>query len=120
MPLSVGASTGVHAKACYGYAAIRLGAGGLVRAYGGTAAECLRLGQRAPIVATARLAQHVDFAALALLTSRLKDWHAHIEAQRFDADGAQLTLLLPQTRASEAMTRLVDLSRGRSEPRRLD
>jgi uncharacterized YigZ family protein len=102
------------------YGGIKLGAGGLMRAYGGTAAECLRLADRIPIVAMARLAVHVDFAALAVLTSRLKDWQAHVEDQTFDADGVQLTLQLPETRATEAMARLVDLSRGRSEARRLD
>lgn len=102
------------------YGGIKLGAGGLVRAYGGTAAECLRVADRVPIVAMMRLAVHVDFAALALLTARLKDWQAHVQQQTFDADGVQLTLELPETRASEAMARLLDLSRGRSEPRRLD
>lgn len=102
------------------YGGIKLGAGGLVRAYGGTAAECLRLGDRRPIVAMARLAVYVDFAALALLTARLKDWDAHVEQQTFDAGGVQLTLQLPAARASEAMARLADISRGRSEARRLD
>lgn len=102
------------------YGGIKLGAGGLMRAYGGAASECLRLGDRLPIVAMARLAIHVDFAALALLTSRLKDWQAAVEDQTFDADGVQLTLQLPETRAAEAIARLVDLSRGRSEARRLD
>src|SRR5690606_35762264 len=32
------------------YGGIKLGAGGLVRAYGGTAAECLRLAQRNPLI----------------------------------------------------------------------
>ena len=32
------------------YGGIKLGAGGLARAYGGTAAECLRLAERVPIV----------------------------------------------------------------------
>jgi len=102
------------------YGGIKLGAGGLVRAYGGTAAECLRISDRVPIVAMARLTVHVDFAALALLTSRLKDWQAQIEAQTFDTDGVLLTLQLPATLASGAMARLVNLSRGRSEPKRLD
>ena len=33
------------------YGGIKLGAGGLVRAYGGAAAECLRLAERRPLVA---------------------------------------------------------------------
>ncbi len=32
------------------YGGIKLGAGGLARAYGGTAAECLRLAERTPLV----------------------------------------------------------------------
>lgn len=102
------------------YGGTKLGAGGLVRAYGGTAAECLRRAERVPIVAMARLGLHCEFAGLALLKARLKDWQADVEKETFVADGVELELRLPESQVAEAQARIVDFSRGRSEARRLD
>ncbi|MBM7130962.1 YigZ family protein [Dyella mobilis] len=97
------------------YGGIKLGAGGLARAYGGTAAECLRLAERKPIVLMARLGVHCDFADLARMQARLKELGAQIEQENFDADGVTLQLRLPQDLLAEAKLRIVDISRGRSE-----
>jgi uncharacterized YigZ family protein len=102
------------------YGGIKLGAGGLVRAYGGTAAECLRRAERVPIVAMARLGLRCDFAELALLKARLKDLQAEVEHETFGADGVELQLRLPDSRVAEACLRISDISRGRSDARRLD
>jgi uncharacterized YigZ family protein len=102
------------------FGGIKLGAGGLVRAYGGTAAECLRRAERVPIVAMARLGLRCDFAELALLKARLKDLQAEVEHETFGADGVELQLRLPDGRVAEACLRIGDISRGRSEARRLD
>jgi uncharacterized YigZ family protein len=102
------------------YGGIKLGAGGLVRAYGGTAAECLRRAERVPIVAMARLGVHCDFAALALLKARLKDLQAEIESEAFGAAGVELLLRLPDSHVAEAQLRISDISRGRSIANRLD
>ena len=102
------------------YSGIKLGAGGLMRAYGGTAAECLRHPERVPIVAMARLAMHCDFAELALLKARLKELQAEIEHESFGTDGVELQLHVPESHAREAQLRISDISRGRSEAKRLD
>ncbi|RCS30801.1 YigZ family protein [Rhodanobacter denitrificans] len=102
------------------YGGIKLGAGGLVRAYGGTAAECLRRAGRVPIVAMARLALRCDFAELALFKARLAELGAEVEQERYEADGVALQLQLPQDRVAAAQARVRDLSRGRSEARLLD
>jgi uncharacterized YigZ family protein len=102
------------------YGGIKLGAGGLARAYGGTAAECLRLAERVPIVAMTRLGVHCDFADLARMKARMKDLGAEIEQEQFDASGVTLHLRLPQDRVTEAMTRITDINRGRSEPYALE
>ncbi|MBQ4853814.1 YigZ family protein [Rhodanobacter sp. B2A1Ga4] len=102
------------------YGGIKLGAGGLARAYGGTAAECLRRAGRVTIVAMARLGLRCDFAELALLKARLKDLQAEVEHEAFGADGVELQLRLPDSRVAEACLRISDISRGRSEARRLD
>jgi len=102
------------------YGGIKLGAGGLVRAYGGTAAECLRRAERVPIVAMARLGVHCDFAELTLLKVRLKELQAEVEQEVFDADGVQLQLRLPDSLVAEAQLRISDISRGRRAAKRLD
>lgn len=102
------------------YGGIKLGAGGLVRAYGGTAAECLRRAERVPIVAMARLGLRCDFAELALLKARLRELDAEVQQERFDADGVALEIQLPEGRVDEALSRITDISRGRHGGRRLD
>jgi uncharacterized YigZ family protein len=102
------------------YGGIKLGAGGLARAYGGTAAECLRLAERVPIVPMATLALSCDFADLALLKARLHELDVIIENEAFNAEGADLLLRLPETRVDEAQTRITDITRGRSVARRID
>lgn len=102
------------------YGGIKLGAGGLVRAYGGTAAECLRQAERVPIVAMTRLGVHVEFAELALLRARLKELQADVDNEQFGADGVELQLHLPDSRVDQATRLISDISRGRSTARRLD
>lgn len=102
------------------YGGIKLGAGGLARAYGGTAAECLRVAERIPIVAMARLGLHCDFADLARMKARLKELAVDVEQENFDANGVTLHLRLPQDQLDEAKLRIVDITRGRSEAYPLD
>lgn len=102
------------------YGGTKLGVGGLVRAYGGTAAECLRSAEREPIVATTRLRVHCDFAELPLLKARMKDLQAEVEHEEFGADGVTLELRLPDSRLAEAEVLISDVTRGRSSAKRLD
>ncbi|MFK2893889.1 IMPACT family protein [Dyella flagellata] len=102
------------------YGGIKLGAGGLARAYGGTAAECLRLAARTPLVVMARLGLRCDFAELALMKARLKELGVEFEQESFEADGVTLRMRLPAERVGEAKARIVDISRGRSEGHTLE
>lgn len=102
------------------YGGIKLGAGGLVRAYGGTAAECLRLAERMPIVAMAHLAVHCEFAELPLLKARLKEMRVEVESEQFGIDGVALQLQVPESQLDHVELLIRDVSRGRSIARRLD
>jgi uncharacterized YigZ family protein len=102
------------------YGGIKLGAGGLARAYGGTAAECLRTAARVPIVAMARLGFSCDFAELPLLKARLRELGAEPAREQFGADGVTLEFELPAQRVTEAERRIADLSRGRIAVSRMD
>ncbi|WP_109125785.1 YigZ family protein [Dyella sp. C11] len=102
------------------YGGIKLGAGGLVRAYGGAAAECLRRADRAPIIAMARLAVRCDFPEMALLKARLRELDADIVQEQFDAEGVMLDIQLPAQRVDEAQARVIDITRGRHAAKRVD
>lgn len=101
------------------YGGTKLGVGGLVRAYGGTAAECLRKADREPIIATTRLGVHCDFADLPLLKARMKELHAEVENETFSADGATLELRLPNSQLADAELLVSDITRGRNTATRL-
>jgi uncharacterized YigZ family protein len=102
------------------FGGIKLGAGGLVRAYGGTAAECLRRAERVPIIPMATLALSCGFADLALLKARLHELDASIAGETFTARGADLQLTLPVARVDEAVSRIADLTRGEGIAARID
>lgn len=96
------------------FGGIKLGVGGLVRAYGGCAAECLRLASRSPIVEQTTLHIRCDYAVLPLLLSRLGDHAAQADAPLHENDGALLRVNVPVA-GVDALTRFVaDLSRGRA------
>ena len=95
------------------FGGIKLGAGGLVRAYGGTTAECLRLAPKRPLIDRVALFVRCDFAAAGALRARLLDYEATKRDERSDASGVELAIELPASRVA-ALTALVrDLTRGR-------
>lgn len=95
------------------YGGIKLGAGGLVRAYGGAAAECLRSASRRPLLAMAEVRLACAFgdtgeihAAIAALAATKLD-------ERFDSDGVHFLLRLPATQVETLQLRLRDATRDR-------
>ena len=95
------------------FGGIKLGAGGLVRAYGGTAAECLRVAERVPIVELERVRVRCDFASAATLHARLAELGASKAGETFGADGVELMLDLPRDRVETLVALVRDLTRGR-------
>lgn len=95
------------------FGGIKLGAGGLVRAYGGAAAECLRLASKLRLVEQTTVVVRCDFAAAGALRARLVEYDATKRGERADAEAVELVLDLPAARV-DALTQLVrDLTRGR-------
>ena len=95
------------------YGGIKLGAGGLVRAYGGTAAECLRIAPRLPLVPLSRVRVRVAFEDLGALHAALAAHAAHKRDEAFDAEGALLEIELPTDALDALKTRLRDATRDR-------
>jgi len=91
----------------------KLGAGGLVRAYGGAAAECLRTASRRPLVVHAELRIACAFADSGEVHAALAAFAAEKLDESFDADGAHLRVRLPADRVDALKTRLRDATRNR-------
>ena len=96
------------------FGGIKLGAGGLVRAYGGAAAECLRLAPRLPLVELATIAVRVAFGDLATLHHLLPGFSAEKRDETFHSDGARIVLELPADAVAALKTRLRDATRDRA------
>ena len=96
------------------YGGIKLGAGGLVRAYGGAAAECLRNAARVPLVAQCELVVRAGFEDLGAVHAALAAFGARKLEERFEADGLHLRLSLPADRAEALRLHLRDATRDRA------
>jgi len=95
------------------FGGIKLGIGGLVRAYGGCAAECLRTAAKRELVERVRLRVCCDYAAAATVHARLRDLEAVRHAETATLDGTELEIELPAQRAVELEALVRDLTRGR-------
>lgn len=95
------------------YGGIKLGAGGLVRAYGGAAAECLRLAPREPLVAWATVELTCPFDDLGHVHAALAAHSAAKQDEDFDEHGARLRVQLPADRVDALKSQLRDATRNR-------
>ena len=94
------------------FGGVKLGVGGLVRAYGGVAAECLRTAARVPLVRTIEADLACAFALSGGVHALLPAVAATKLGESFEADGLRLRLRLPASMVGELERRLRDLSRG--------
>jgi len=97
------------------FGGIKLGTGGLVRAYGGAAAQCLRLAQKIALVEEVSIACACPFADMALVRSRLPGLDARIVHEQFNTQGALWHLQLPRTQAENFVQAFLQLTRGQGK-----
>lgn len=96
------------------FGGIKLGAGGLVRAYGGVAAECLRVAERRELIAMQRLPVAVPFAFESTLRQIAHECGGRVADEAYDADGLRCAIELPAAQAGVCIQRLRDGSRGQA------
>ncbi|WP_429811111.1 IMPACT family protein [Ensifer sp. B1-9] len=96
------------------FGGILLGSGGLVRAYGGTAALCLRAAEKIEMIETVRATVAVDFSDMALVKARLLARDVTIAGESFTDKGPILTVDLRKDEAQAILAMVVDLSRGKA------
>ncbi|MET1161330.1 MAG: YigZ family protein [Pseudoxanthomonas sp.] len=95
------------------YGGIKLGAGGLVRAYGGAAAECLRIAERRLLVEMRVVRVSCSFDDLGSVHAALSAHGAEKLAEEFHETGATLRIDLPVDRVQALKSHLRDATRNR-------
>ncbi|MFB2549838.1 IMPACT family protein [Ensifer soli] len=102
------------------FGGILLGSGGLIRAYGGTAASCLRQVEKVERIVMVQAVIVADFSDLQLIRARIAAHGAVVRDEAFTATGAELCVDIPEA-GVEAVGALVrDISRGRARFKRKD
>lgn len=97
------------------FGGVKLGTGGLVRAYGGVAAQCLRLADKQELIPMAALRCRCSFADLALVQSRFDSFGVQVQDEQFDAEGVQWVLNLPVEHKAEFQQSFINMTRGQGE-----
>ncbi|MCD1264851.1 hypothetical protein B5M44_05585 [Shinella sumterensis] len=98
------------------FGGILLGSGGLIRAYGGTAALCLRAAAKTEYVERTTLAVSLGFSDLALVKARLAALPGLLmDDEAFHESGARLVFRVPAEQAEETSRLVIDLTSGRAE-----
>lgn len=96
------------------FGGVKLGVGGLVRAYGGAAAECLRRAPRVPIVDRVSAGLRCGFEHADPVYRLLAGHRATVIQTRFDSAGMQLRIELPREAIETLRVELGEATRGRA------
>ena len=94
------------------FGGVKLGTGGLVRAYGGVAAQCLRLAEKIVLVDEVMVECDCTFADMARVRARLEGAGARIEDERFTAVGVVWRLAIARDHRVRLQDLYTDLTRG--------
>lgn len=111
---------GVVAVVTRWFGGIKLGIGGLIRAYGGTAAECMRLADTVPIIAKTCLTLTCGYAEWPLIKARIQPMHAEVIDEHFGAQGVCINLSLPDEHVSALHQLVADATHGQGRATPLD
>jgi uncharacterized YigZ family protein len=97
------------------FGGVLLGTGGLVRAYGGVAAACLRASPLVKIVAIEEATIITAFSDLALVRARLTNVEGvQVLNESFTETGAVIKAAIPQAAAQQIAQMITDLTSGRA------
>ena len=101
------------------FGGVKLGAGGLARAFGGAAASCLRKASRLEVLPTIAVRVRAPFDAVGAVYLLLDRHSAVRVGERYAEAGLELDVEIGAARLEELETALADAARGRAtvEPR---
>ncbi len=94
------------------FGGVKLGTGGLIRAYGGTAAQCLRLAAKTELVDEVSLNCRCAYGDMAIVQSRLGMFQARIQHEAFDEVGVLWTIVVARDQAPAFIELFTNLTRG--------
>ena len=97
------------------FGGIKLGAGGLVRAYGGAAAECLRVAPRRHVVARTRVRLACAYSEQGAIRQRLAASDATDIDQTFEGGGVCFSARIPLDQVDTLRMAVADITRGKSQ-----
>lgn len=97
------------------FGGILLGSGGLMRAYGGTAATCLRQAEKTEVIPLIGFSLACDFSDHALLKARLTAVeNLAIAQENFTGTGVEITGAMPIAAQDDVARLVTDLTRGKT------
>lgn len=102
------------------FGGIKLGVGGLVRAYGGTAAECLRTAPRQTIVNMVAILLGAPFESLGAAHLFIDHEKLVKTGESYDDEGVTLEVMVEESAAEELLRSFVDATRGKGQGRLRD
>lgn len=95
------------------FGGIKLGTGGLIRAYGGSASHCLQQATLIELIARITLQFHCYYNEWPIIENRLKELDAIIENQEFDAEGVKVSVAITKDNSVILQKNISDITRGR-------
>ena len=95
------------------FGGIKLGTGGLIRAYGGSASHCLQQATLIELIARITLQFHCYYNEWPIIENRLKELDAIIENQEFDAEGVKVSVAITKDNSVVLQKNISDITRGR-------
>ncbi|WLT08397.1 YigZ family protein [Bartonella apihabitans] len=95
------------------FGGVKLGTGGLVRAYGGGAARALQKAELVELVDWQILTFHCPFNLLPIVENEVQNFLAQIDNRQFDDSGCEVTLRLPKAQQENFICWIKDISSGK-------
>ncbi len=97
------------------FGGIKLGTGGLVRAYGGCSAKCLRQAPQVEIIETRTVICSCLFSEMALVKSRIAQTEARVTDEIYTDTGITMTLEIPLEQVSPLEQVFINLTKGKGQ-----
>jgi uncharacterized YigZ family protein len=102
------------------FGGVKLGIGGLMRAYGGTAAECLRRAASVPIIPSTALVLECAYSHWPVIRPDLEAMQADIRHEAFGAHGVTVELSLPDEHVEGFEQLAANVTRGQGRVHEAD
>ena len=95
------------------FGGIKLGTGGLIRAYGGSASHCLQQAELIELIARITLQFHCYYNEWPIIENHLKELDSIVENQEFDAAGVKVNVAITKDKLQLLQKNISDITRGR-------